>query len=157
MRDLFGGESLSLRKARSSKKRGELEWTLCSSHRPPSYISKLLFWYSYSRRHALCNKRGTLDHPQLDNDTARLIKTCTIVHPALMTARYYENQLGIRFTRKSVTELIELGTFSKSLKQCYSYSLCYVLLERESIVTQWLDPPTEYSINLCTPRNTRNS
>jgi hypothetical protein len=156
MEDLFGGDSLSVRKARKSKKRGPLEWSLTDSHHPPSFISELLYWYTYYRREKLCRSNVTLDPSLIDPVVKKLITTCTIVHPVLTRARYYEITLGLRFSKQSVAELIELNTFPRDLQNCYSYSLCYLLLERETIVSQWPDPPTEYSVSQHTVCSTHN-
>lgn len=137
MRDLFSNESLAVRRAKRSKKRGDLEWEIVDSHEPASYIDYLLKWSDYIHRTTLSGQRGYVDLDGLDPETEALIKTCNLVQCDLMSARYYERSLGIRFTRSSVVACIKNTSFSKQIKQAYSYGLVYLLLEREAVVRDW--------------------
>ena len=137
MRDLFSNESLAVRKARSSKKRGSLEWELVNSHHVYSYVNYLLHWSDYIHRARLCGSRGYVDIGELDTETRDLINTYTIDQPALMSLRYYEKSMGLRFSRSSIIDAVSSEKLSKAVKQCYSYSLVYMLIEREAIVKSW--------------------
>lgn len=138
MRDLFSSESLAVRKARSSKKRGSLEWILVNNHEASSYVDYLIRWSDYLHRIRLCGSKGVIDTHGLDQETESLINTYTIDQPALMKLRYYERSMGIRFSRCSICEAVASEKLSKAVKLCYSYGLVYMLLEREAIVQSWI-------------------
>ena len=144
MRDLFNAESLSVRRARRSKKRGPLEWTICDDHHAPSYVSYLLYWHTYLHRTALSGSRGYIDTRLLDDETRALFNDCIIVQYDLTAARNHENRLGIRWNRETVVNSIRSGSFTRDLRSAYSHGLVYLLLERSEEVQRWTSSPIEW-------------
>ena len=137
MDDLFNADSLAVRRAKHSKKRGSLDWALCANHQAPSYVSYLLYWHSYLHRTALGGSRGYTDTRLLDDETRALFNDCIIVQYDLTTARNHEKRLGIRWNRETAVTSIREGSFTRELRSAYSYGLVYLLLERSEVVRAW--------------------
>ena len=139
--DLFGGESLAVRRARRDPLRGALDWALCSSHDTPSTVADLLYWGAYLHRERLCGHNAFNDTAHLDDAFRDVLKHCTLVQCDLVQARRYEIRLGVRFNRGDVLRAHRERTFSRELRAAYSHGLLHMYLERVEVVSQWGDPP----------------
>ena len=139
--DLFGGESLSVRRSRRDKRRGALEWQVVSSHSAPSIIADLIYWGAYLHRARICGQDTTEEMRKLPADLRDVLNTCNLVQCDLVQARRYEISLGFRFTRAETISAHLDGSFSRELKRAYTFGLVYMLLERTQLVSQWGDPP----------------
>lgn len=139
--DLFGGESLAVRRARRDPRRGSLEWQVVSSHSAPSIISEIIYWGAYFHRARICGQNTTEEMSALNDDLRHVLNTCNLVQCDLIQARRYEISLGLRFSRAEVLSAHLDQSFSRELKRAYSYGLVYLYLERTQIVSQWGDPP----------------
>ena len=140
-RDLFGGESLSVRRARRDKRRGPLEWRVVSSHNEPSIIADLLYWSAYLHRARICGQDTSKGAQNVPEDLRHVLNTCNLVQCELVQARRHEIRLGIRFNRDEVLRAHHEDSFSNDLRRAYSYGLVYLFLERVQIVSEWGDPP----------------
>lgn len=136
--------SLTYRRAYTDPARGALRWTLAENHSAPSYVAELWYWCAYVRRASLCNVKGGDAMRYADDETRALFSYLTSVQPYLMRARRIEVDLGIRWTRESMIEVIRGGRLRNELRAGYSYSLLHIYLERRAEVETWVDEPVAW-------------
>lgn len=136
-RQPYHARRLALRALRAQRS-GTLWYDFADSHQAPSVVSELAYWCAWERRSRLRRDyEERLSVALMDEQTRALLPFIEASQPALIRLSDHERRYGIRWTRAPLYLAIMRGDVEKELRKCYRYSLAFVVLDREELVTSW--------------------